>query len=81
MNVALRPVLPVQVWHQDAKKISLVKKMAAKDCSDDEFNVFVAVAADLNLNPLRKQIYAFVFNKNDAERRNANTPVFPAPRP
>jgi phage recombination protein Bet len=70
MNVALRPVLPVQVWHQDAKKISLVKKMAAKDCSDDEFNVFVAVAADLNLNPLRKQIYAFVFNKNDAERRN-----------
>ena len=70
MNLVLRSALPVQVWHQDAKKISLVKKMAAKDCNDDEFNVFVAVAADLNLNPLRKQIYAFVFNKNDAERRN-----------
>ena len=70
MNVALRPALPVQIWHQDAKKISLVKRMAARDCNDDEFNVFVAVAADLNLNPLRKQIYAFVFNKNDAEKRN-----------
>jgi phage recombination protein Bet len=66
MNVAL----PVQVWHQDAKKISLVKRTVAKDCSDDEFNVFIAVARDLNLNPLRKQIYAFVFSKNDAEKRN-----------
>ena len=44
MNLVVRSALPVQVWHQDAKKISLVKKMAAKDCNDDEFNVFVAVA-------------------------------------
>jgi hypothetical protein len=70
MNVALRSALPVQIWHQDAKKISLVKRTVAKDCSDDEFNVFIAVARDLNLNPLRKQIYAFVFSKNDAEKRN-----------
>jgi phage recombination protein Bet len=70
MNVAVRAALPVQVWHQDVKKVSLVKRMAAKDCNDDEFNVFVAVAADLNLNPLRRQIYAFVFSKNDAEKRN-----------
>jgi len=70
MNVALRSALPVQIWHQDAKKISLVKRTVAKDCNNDEFDIFVAVARDLNLNPLRKQIYAFVFNKNDAEKRN-----------
>ena len=62
MNLALRSALPVQVWHQDAKKILLVKRIAAKDCNDDEFNMFIAVARDLNLNPLRKQIYAFVFS-------------------
>jgi phage recombination protein Bet len=70
MNVAIRSGLPVPAWHQDAKKVSLVKRTVAKDCSDDEFNIFVAVARDLNLNPLRKQIYAFVFSKNDAEKRN-----------
>jgi phage recombination protein Bet len=70
MNVAVRSGLPVPTWHQDAKMVSLVKRTAAKDCNDDEFNMFIAVARDLNLNPLRKQIYAFVFSKKDAEKRN-----------
>jgi phage recombination protein Bet len=75
MNIALRPALPSQIWHQDAKMVSLVKRTVAKDCSDDEFGIFITVARDLNLSPLRKQIYAFVFNKNEAEKRNMSLVV------
>lgn len=58
------------VWHQDPKMVALVHRTSAKDCNEDEFNQFIAVARDLNLNPLRKQIYAFVFNKENAAKRN-----------
>jgi len=75
MNVALRTALPVPLWYQDAKKMALVKRTVAKDCNDDEFGIFVAVAQDLNLSPLRKQIYAFVFNKTDPEKRNMSLVV------
>jgi len=69
---ALRPNggLPTINWWQDGKMVALVKRTAAKDCNEDEFNQFVSVCRDLGLSPLRKQIYAFVFNKNDPEKRN-----------
>lgn len=57
-------------WWNDQRSVALVKRTAAKDCNIDEFDQFVAVCRDLGLSPLRKQIYAFVFNKADAERRN-----------
>jgi phage recombination protein Bet len=50
--------------------VALVQRTAAKDCNEDEFNQFISVCRDLELNPLRKQIYAFVFNKENAEKRN-----------
>jgi phage recombination protein Bet len=67
---ALRPAAPGLVWYHDPKMVALVHRTAAKDCNEDEFNQFIAVARDLNLNPLRKQIYAFVFNKENAAKRN-----------
>jgi len=71
MNIALRTApLPAVNWSHDAKMVSLVRRTAAKDCNPDEFDLFVSVARELNLNPLRKQIYAFVFDKADPERRN-----------
>lgn len=70
-NIApLRPAGQQVSWWQDPKMVSLVKRTAAKDCNEDEFNQFVSVCRDLGLSPLRKQIYAFVFNKTDNERRN-----------
>ena len=89
MNIALRTAaLPAVNWSRDAKMVSLVRRTAAKDCNPDEFDLFVSVARELNLNPLRKQIYAFVFDKNDAERRNMSLVIgidafagaVPAPR-
>lgn len=57
-------------WWEVPNQIALVWRTAAKDCNKDEFDQFVAVARELGLNPLRKQIYAFVFNKDDATNRN-----------
>jgi phage recombination protein Bet len=67
---ALKPTNGAPAWWQDNKMVALVKRTAAKDCNTDEFDEFVAVAKELNLNPLRKQIYAFVFNKEEPKKRN-----------
>lgn len=53
----------------DKGQIALIKKTVAKDCNDSEFDLFMTVAASLKLNPLKKQIYAFVFNKDSAKKR------------
>jgi len=71
MNLVVRnPGAPAVSWWQDPKMLSLVKRTAAKDCGPDEFDEFVSVCRDLNLSPLRKQIYCFIFSKGDAEKRN-----------
>jgi phage recombination protein Bet len=71
MNVAVRPTNGLTVpWYQDPKMVALVKRTAAKDCNVDEFDEFTAVCRELGLNPLRKQIYAFVFSKDKPAERN-----------
>lgn len=62
--------LPTRRWHEDNNMVALVKRTAARDCNNDEFDEFVGVARELDLNPLRKQIYAFVFSKGDEQKRN-----------
>lgn len=71
MNVQVRQqALPtIGPWWTDKNMVALVKRTAAKDCNTDEFDEFVAVCRDLNLSPLRKQVYAFVFNKADEAKR------------
>jgi len=49
-------------------QLQLIQRMNP-DCSPDEFNVFLSVAANLGLDPLRKQIYCFVYNKDNADKR------------
>lgn len=56
-------------WWTDRNSVALVKRTAAKDCNADEFDQFVSVCRELGLSPLRKQIYAFVFSKDDAAKR------------
>lgn len=52
-----------------AQQMALVRKTVAKDCSEAEFDQFIHMARHLGLDPLRRQIYAFVFNKDDAGKR------------
>jgi phage recombination protein Bet len=71
MNLVVRnPSLPSVPWHQDGKLLALARRTTGKDCNNDEFDMFVSVCRDLNLSPMRKQIYCFVFSKNDPEKRN-----------
>lgn len=51
------------------RQLELIKRTVASDCNDDEFRMFVHTARHLALDPLRKQVYAFVFNKNKPDKR------------
>lgn len=67
--IAMRSTAVSAAWWNESKMVALVRRTAAKDCNADEFDLFVRVCRDLGLSPLRKQIYAFVFNKDDANKR------------
>lgn len=55
----------------NASQLSLVKNTIAKDCNDQEFNLFIEVARGMGLNPFMKQILPMVFGKKskDADKR------------
>lgn len=46
-----------------AAELQLIRTSVAKDCDDDEFLTFMHWAEHLGLDPLRRDVYAFVFNK------------------
>ncbi|MFK0273690.1 phage recombination protein Bet [Ensifer sp. NPDC090286] len=51
------------------KQIALVKSTVAKDCNEEEFNLFCEVARAKGLDPFLGQIIPMVFSKGDAEKR------------
>jgi len=53
-----------------ASQIDLIRRTVARDCSATEFDHFCAVSQRLQLDPLRKQICALVFSKDDEAKRN-----------
>lgn len=53
----------------DARQMALIRRTVAADTNDDEFNQFAWTARHLNLDPLRRQIYAFVYNKTSPQKR------------
>lgn len=53
----------------DGKNLDLVRRTVAADCNPAEFDQFIHICKAVRLDPLRRQIYAFVFNKNDAKKR------------
>jgi phage recombination protein Bet len=50
-------------------QLALIRRTLAADCNDDEFELFISMAKGLGLNPVKGQIYAFVFNKKDPKKR------------
>lgn len=58
-----------------ASQLDLIKRTVAADCNNDEFNLFVEVARRVGLDPFRRQIYAMVYSKGDAEKRKLSIVV------
>lgn len=53
----------------EGKQLDLIRRTVAKDCDTAEFDQFVHICRAVRLDPLRRQIYAFVFNKHKPEWR------------
>jgi phage recombination protein Bet len=51
------------------RQLDLIRHTVAKDCSPDEFNLFIAAAQRAGLDPFRRQISALVFNKTTPAKR------------
>jgi len=65
---AIAPIRATDVTYSD-NSLALIKRTVAADCNTDEFNIFIHMARALNLDPLRRQIYAFVFSKDNPDKR------------
>jgi len=50
-------------------QLQIIKKTCAPDTNNDEFNLFVESARLYGLNPMKRQIMAMVFSKDDAKKR------------
>jgi phage recombination protein Bet len=60
-------------------ELALARRTVAKDCDDDEFRLFIRLCKATGLDPLRKQCYAFVFNKEGA-KKGSNGKEYGKPR-
>ena len=59
-------VAPVDM---NASQLKLIKSTLAKDCNENEFNLFIEMTKRHKLDPIRRQIYAMVTNKNNQDKR------------
>ena len=51
------------------RDLALIRRTVAIDTTDDEFALFIHWARSLRLDPLRRQVHALVFNKNEPKKR------------
>lgn len=51
------------------RMLSLIRRTVAKDCNPAEFDWFIQICKGFGLDPLRRQIYAFVFHAKDEKKR------------
>lgn len=65
---ALTALRPAEATYAPSA-LALIKRTVAADCNDDEFSMFIHMARSLHLDPLRRQIYAFVFSKDNPTKR------------
>jgi phage recombination protein Bet len=69
-NEAMSAVVPLKPnvdW--TPAQLKLAKHTVAKDSNDDEFNLFIHTCRATGLDPLRKQAYLWIFNKDKPKYR------------
>lgn len=50
-------------------QMALIRRTYAKDCNNDEFDLFMQTCVHRALDPIKKEIYATVVNKKDLDKR------------
>lgn len=60
---------PLRPRDYSASQLALIKRTVAKDCNNEEFDMFTEICKRQGLDPFRRQIYAFVFNKDKPDKR------------
>lgn len=58
--------LPISL---SVKQLQVLRQTTAKDCNENEFNLFMEACKSYSLDPFRKQIIPIVFHKKNAEKR------------
>jgi len=58
-----------EVAEWTGKQLELMRRTVAKDCNSEEFDQFIHICKQTKLDPIRRQIYAFVFNKDRPDKR------------
>lgn len=53
----------------NASQLDLIRRTVAKDTTNDEFNMFVEVCKNMQLDPFRKQLYCIVYSKDNPDKR------------
>lgn len=57
------------IQKRGGSELALTRRTVAKDCNEAEFDQFIHICKAVQLDPLRRQIYAFVFGKDKAADR------------
>jgi phage recombination protein Bet len=65
----MAPLPPQAAGIASPRQLDLIRRTVAKDCSNDEFDLYIHAARRLGLDPLRRQVYAFVHAGDDPKRR------------
>lgn len=68
-SLAISPIRHNLLKQFSASQLELIQRTYAKDLVDQEFDLYMSMAAGMGLNPLKKEIYALVFNKSDSAKR------------
>ena len=75
MAGAIIPISKAATVAYNDRDLALIRRTVASDTNNDEFNLFIHITRHLGLDPLRKQIYAFVFSKDDPKKRRMSVIV------
>lgn len=54
----------VAVRGYSPSQLALIRNTVAKECNQEEFDLFIEICKHQGLDPFRKQVYAFVFKKS-----------------
>jgi phage recombination protein Bet len=65
----MNAVVPMASPGFNNRQLDLIRRTVAADTNADELELFIHTAKHLRLDPLRRQIYAFVFSKDKPDKR------------